>query len=65
MIIWEISIFDKIDPILQFENQFWVHTRSIVSSKIGGPLAINTQFLRLFDNKPEIFFDQETLNVSN
>ena len=60
-----MSIIDQNDPILLCENQFWVHARVIVDTESIRLLAFDIHFLRLFDNKPEIYLHQKILNTSD
>ena len=60
-----MSIIDQNDLILLCENQFWVRDPVIVDTEPIRLLAFDIHFLRLFDNKPEIYLHQKILNTSN
>ena len=65
-----MSIIDKINLILLCENQLWVRAGMIVDTESIRSLAFDIHlgcihFLRLFDNKPEIYLFQKILNASN
>ena len=60
-----MSIIDQNDLILLCENQFWICAHVIVDTESTRSLAFDIHFLRLFDNKPEIWLHQKILNTSN
>ena len=60
-----MSIIDQNDLILLCENQFWIRARVIVDTELVRSLAFDIHFLRLFDNKPEIYLHQKILNTSD
>ena len=60
-----MSIIDQNDLILLRGNQFWVLACVIVDTELIRSLAFDIHFLRLFDNKPEIYLHQKILNTSD
>ena len=58
-------IIDQNDLILLWGNQFWIRARVIVDTESIRSLAFDINFLRLFDNKPQICLHQKIFYTSN